>query len=300
MTGHVAGQAYSLLAAVMWAFALVLFKRSGESVPPMALNLFKNTVGILLLAATLPLLEGGYGAIWDCSRADVYILMLSGFIGIALADTMFFHGLNLIGVGIIAIVDCLYSPLVILFSWLMLSEELSVFHYVGAALILVGVFISSRHAPPPDRTRAQLIVGILVTAGSMAMMAFGIVIAKPVLNQVPLLWAAMLRLLVGTVTLALFMSASTRRREIWSVFRPSAVWRFSLPASVLGSYLSTVLWIAGFKYTYASVAGILNQTSTIFAIILAALLLNERFTLRKAVAVTVAMSGVVLVTLGTA
>ena len=57
--------------------------------------------------------------------------------------------------------------------------------------------------------------------------------------------------------------------------------------------------MAGFKYAEkAAIAGILNQTSVIFAIILAALLLKESFTERKAVAVVLAMGGVVLVMLG--
>ena len=44
----------------------------------------------------------------------------------------------------------------------------------------------------------------------------------------------------------------------------------------------------------------MNQTSTIFAIILAAIFLKERLTGRKLLAVTLAMAGVVVVTLGDA
>jgi len=133
----------------------------------------------------------------------------------------------------------------------------------------------------------------------MALMAIGIVIAKPVLGDFPLVWATMLRLFAGTLFLALVIVAAGKHRELWSVLKPSRVWKFSIPASVLGAYLSMILWIGGFKWTYASVAAILNQTTIIFAIILAALYLKESFTRRKAVAVTLALAGVILVTLGT-
>ena len=53
--------------------------------------------------------------------------------------------------------------------------------------------------------------------------------------------------------------------------------------------------MGGFKYTHASVAAILNQTSVIFALILATLILKEEFTWRKVVAATLALSGVVMI-----
>ncbi|MHC4064603.1 MAG: DMT family transporter [Planctomycetota bacterium] len=290
------GQACALMAAIIWAFALVMFKRSGERVPPLALNLFKNTIGILLLVVTLAVMGEGLGTVWRWRNDEVYILLLSGVIGIAVADTVFFHSLNLIGVGVISIVDCTYSPFAILFAWWLLAEELGLWHYVGAGLILAGVLVASRVALPADRTRGQLVLGILLGASSMALMAFSIIAAKPVVEEFPLMWATLLRLLGGTLVLGLLALASPKRRALWSVFRPSPVWKVSIPASVLGAYVAMILWVAGFKYTRAALASILNQTTIIFAILLASLILKEHFTRRKLVAAILAMAGVVLVT----
>lgn len=294
------GQACALLAAITWAFALVLFKRTGERIPPLALNLFKNVVGLILLVATLCFMPDGFAAFHRYPREDIVILIISGLLGIALADTVFFHALNLIGVGIVSIVDCLYSPFIILFSYLILSEELSLSGYVGTGLILVGVLITSRLTPPADRTRGQLVLGVILGASAMAFMTFGIVIAKPVLEvyDFPLILATALRMLAGTLALAILALASPLREKHWSAFRLTATWRISIPASILGAYFALIFWMAGFKYTSAAVAGILNQTSVIFAIILAAVFLKESFSMRKAIAATLAMVGVVLVTLG--
>jgi hypothetical protein len=46
MTNHPLGQACALLTAIVWGYALVLFKLSGEHIPPLALNLFKSAVGL--------------------------------------------------------------------------------------------------------------------------------------------------------------------------------------------------------------------------------------------------------------
>jgi drug/metabolite transporter (DMT)-like permease len=90
---------------------------------------------------------------------------------------------------------------------------------------------------------------------------------------------------------------SPRRREFLAVFRPSRAWRFSLPAAFLGSYLALMFWIAGMKYTEVGVAAILNQSSTILVLILAAVFLKEPFTRRKLMACSLALAGIVLVTL---
>ena len=301
MEHHLLGQLCALMCAVTWAFALVLFKQSTKHIPPLALNLFKNAVGLVLLLATVGILHvagcDGFAVVRAHSWWKIGVLLLSGVIGIALADTIFFHALRLIGVGLISIVDCAYAPSVVLFSWLLLSERVNAAHYAGGALILVGVFLASSHKAPPDRTRRQIIIGMLLAPLAVALMAFGIVLATPVVRDFPLVWATTIRMAAGSVALVPVALVGRGWQAHWQVFRPSASWRVALPAAFLGAYLSMMLWIAGFKHTDASIAGILSQTSVIFATVLATLVLKESFDRRKAVALTLAVVGVVIVML---
>jgi len=297
------GDYCALGAALSWAFALILFKRSGERMPPVALSLFKNIIALVLLALTLLFMWDKFSLMGRLESIDLVILLLSGVLGIALADTVFFYALDLVGVGIVAIVDCLYSPLIILFSFLILSEELALLDYVGTSLILIAVFVSSRHTPAEGRTRRQLVSGVLLCALAMAFMGLGIVIATPVLripsspSFVWVTWATTLRLFAGTVSLGLLVLFSSRRKEYLAAMKPAPVWKYCVPASVLGSYLAMIFWVAGFAYAdKAGRAAILNQTTTIFAIILATVILKESFTRRKLVAVSLALLGVLIVT----
>ena len=278
----------------------MLFKRSGERIPPLALNLFKNVVGLILLVVTLVVTRDGIGNVLQFPMEDVYILLISGTIGIALADTLLFCALNRIGVGILSIVDCTYSPCIILLGVLLLSEQLTVFHYVGGALIVGGVLTVAGVRPPAGCTRGRLMAGMLMGLLAIVLMAFGIILAKLVLPHFPLIWATTIRLAVGTVVLAMCSAASPQRKELWSVFRPSRVWRAAVPASVLGTYLSLILWVAGFKYTDVSIASLLNQTSVIFALIFATLILKEGFGGRKLAAAVLTMAGIVIVWLAQA
>ena len=119
-----AGEVFSLCSAVFWALAVVMMKSIGEKVHPVALNLFKNTLGAILIGLTLviigePLINPGF-----ITREDYIRLFISGIIGIGLADILFLHSLNIIGAGISALVDMVYSPFVILFAYLLLGEQL--------------------------------------------------------------------------------------------------------------------------------------------------------------------------------
>jgi drug/metabolite transporter (DMT)-like permease len=71
-----------------------------------------------------------------------------------------------------------------------------------------------------------------------------------------------------------------------------------VPATLLGSHLALTLWIAGMKYTLASVADILGQSSTLWILLSSVLFLRERFSRRNALAAVLAWAGVLLVTLG--
>ena len=55
-----------------------------------------------------------------------------------------------------------------------------------------------------------------------------------------------------------------------------------------------VMWLAGYKYTQASIAAILNETASIFILLLAWLLLREPLGRRGAIGVSLTLGGVVL------
>lgn len=299
------GKLFSLLNALTWAFALVFFKQSGDRIPPLALNLFKNLVGIALIGMTIAILpvfpplpptlnQAPPAWLWDFRSIEMWTLIISGVLGIAIADTIFFYGLNLAGVGLIAIVDCTYTPFVMLFSWLMLGEIITGVHLLGAGLIIVAVLISSGHAPPADRTRGQIVTGIVLAISAVGLMALGIVYATPVLRTAPALWTSQVRLLGGTAALLLIAPLLPHWRETLSILRPSSRWRAALPAGVFGAYLAMVFWVAGFSMTSASIAATLNQSSSIIALLLAAIVLGEKLTLRKGSSVVLALSGVLV------
>ena len=289
------GEILSVVAALIWAASVVLFRMSGRDMPPLALNFFKNIVATLLLMATFVVL--GQDLLRDAPLLDYVLLAVSGVIGIAVADTLFFKSLNIVGAGLSQIAGLSYSPFVILFTFIFLGERLTAGDLIGASLILAAILLTTTREPTSELTAHDIRRGVGLATLSMAMMALGVAVAKPVLDRSPVLWATGVRLLAGVAALMFLTLLSKRRRYLWATLRPSRSWRIAIPAAVLGAYLAMIVWVAGMKYTQASTASILNQTSTVFVLPLAAIFLHERITLKKLVAVVMSLTGVALVTL---
>ena len=65
---------------------------------------------------------------------------------------------------------------------------------------------------------------------------------------------------------------------------------------MVGGYLAMMLWLGGMKYTQASVAAALNQTTNVFLFILAGWVLKEAITRQRAVGIVLGVGGAFLVT----
>ncbi|MFC2173228.1 DMT family transporter [Acidobacteriota bacterium] len=290
-----AGEAFSTLAAMVWALAFVLFKWCGETIPPLALNLFKNVLAIPLFTITI-LIVGKTQ--WKAGTLEEYtILIISGIIGIAAADTLLFAGLNRLGAGLTAIVECMWAPIVAVCAYFYLGERLSTTDAFGGALIIAGILLGTVKFRGNNHAWSGILPGVLLAASAVLLMAIGIVIAKPILDRSPVLWVTQVRLVAGTLALALLCLFTPSMRTHFKHFRPRRSWRVSVPASILGSYLAMAVWVAGMKYTLASVAAILNQFHILFVIVFAAIILHEPLGARKLAAVGLGVIGAIIVNL---
>ncbi|MFH0882554.1 MAG: DMT family transporter [bacterium] len=290
------GEILSLITAVLWALSVILYKKSGETVRPLALNLFKCSFAFILLVPTALLLGVD---LFPSLPSRVYIVtILSGLLGIGLADTIFFKSLNMIGAGRTAVVEASYAPYVILLSTIFLGERLNMGQGVGAALIVGAVFVATyttteRNGTLPRRT---LVIGVLLGLLASGLMAVGMVLVKPVLSGQSLYWATVWRLVGGLAALGVQLVFQPRRLQVLGSMIVRRGWPYMIAGAFFGQYITLITWLGGMKYTEASIAGTLNQTSTIFTFIFAAILLREPVTRRKLVAIVLAAAGVFFVT----
>jgi drug/metabolite transporter (DMT)-like permease len=240
----------------------------------------------------------GESVFYPAPMSDYLLMLGAGVVGIALSDSLFFKSLNILGASRMAIVDCLYSPFIIILSVVFLGEELSWVQLLGVVAILgavlTPVFEAEGESPLP---RKQVIYGTVLGALALATMAMSLVAIKPILNVSPVVWSALYRMLGGVLGLAVYLLFHPGRRKILGTLRGPGL-KLSVAGSLVGSYLAMMLWLGGMKYTKASVAAALNQTTNVFLFILAAWLLKEAITRQRVVGIILGVGGAVLVTFG--
>ncbi|MEL1266170.1 DMT family transporter [Pseudoxanthomonas putridarboris] len=291
------GETLALGSAAAWAVGVILARQLGAYLPPLALNLLKNALVLCVLAPAVLVLHAGQ---WPAVPArDLAIVLASGIVGIALADTLYFRALNELGAGRMGIIGNLYSPLVLLLGFVFLDERLGAAQWLGFGLVGLGVLLVSR--PPgewethPRHTVRGIVIGML----AIALMAVAVVMVKRILEAQPLLWVTMIRLagaVAGLLALAAWPAMRARMR-----FDPGRVpWQRLVLAALIGQGLSMVFWLGGYKYTSASVAAILNESASVFLVVLAALWLREPLGRRAFAGVLLTFSGIACMLLGRA
>jgi drug/metabolite transporter (DMT)-like permease len=288
------GEWLALASAIAWAVAVILFRISSFNVHPLGINLGKNLLALVLIVLT-SLITGA--SFWPAvSLKSTLLLLLSGFLGIAVSDTLFLWTLKLLGASLTAIVDCVYLPFVVGLSYFFLGERLTWSQLLGLALIISAVIIISRSNtdnPSGPVSRKDLTLGIIIGILAMAFVSVAIIIIKPILNDIPVVWATGARLAGGTLPLVFLPFFGKLKKDFKPLLRLST-WKILAPASFFGTYLSLMFWIGGMKYTFASIASALNQLNTIFIFILAAIFLKEKANSQRILAVILAFLGAFL------
>jgi drug/metabolite transporter (DMT)-like permease len=289
------GEFFALSSALAWACAVILLRRCGRTLPALELNLFKNSLSLLLLSLTILALSGP--AMPAFSARETGVALLSGFLGMAVADTFYLKALNLMGAARTGIVSALYSPFVILLSAIFLGETLSFRQWIGFLLVMAGILLVTGRRARTEVDSADVGRGTLYAILAMAALAAGIVMVKEMLEQRPFLWTVELRMLGGWAGLVLFITLRRSWPQVLARYRQPQPWGVILIATLLASYLGILLWLAGYKLIPASVAAILNETNTSFIVLLAWLVLGESIGRRKLAGLSLTVAGVMLMLL---
>ena len=289
------GDLCAIGSAIVWSFSVILMRVSGFTIPALPLTFFKIVVAIICFAIVLAF----QGQLWvtGLTTGDYLRLSVSAVLGISLADTMIASALNRLGASLQALADCAYSPSIALVGLVMFGEKLNSWELIGGSLVVSGVFVGAAMTTEVKNKR-DLWIGVALAAGAHVIMAIGILMVRDIYTQQSIVWVSGFRFLIAALVMFIAVAVTTPKqisRKLFLGFQHPETWRTMIPMSILGPFIATLLWVAGFKYLPAGRAAIFNQLSTVFIIVLAYLFLSGKFTTRKAIGTALALIGSLLV-----
>jgi drug/metabolite transporter (DMT)-like permease len=293
------GELAALSAAVIWAFASVIYTRVGKQLSPLLLNLVKGLIAIALLLITLQFRHALFPTV---SPTAVGWLLLSGAIGIGVGDTAYFQALNDIGPRRTLILESLSPALSAGCAWLFLQERLPLSAGLGIGLTIAGIMLvvseGGRDRPEPrHQWQRGVLCGLVAALGQ----AGGAVLSRAAVggSTIDPLWSTLIRLLAGVGILLIGLLVQQRWQHPSGPVLPPALQSlrsprfFSLVASTAfaSTYLGIWLQQISLKYTATGIAQALSSTSPLFVTAIA-LSLGEKVSARAIAGVLTAMAGI--------
>ena len=285
------GDLYAVITAVCWSSAVILFDISTKNFTAIQLNVLKNFIGVFGFILTIILFSIPSP---NFSQQDIFTLALSGFLGILIADGLFLESLRRLGSGISAVVSTIYTPTVFIIAFILFNETINLHSYIGGVLVLGGITISV-FQPPKTIKKRDLYIGILFGIMANILTAYSVLIIKPIMKNNSVVYVALYRFSIGFIFGILINILKSGIKQVIKKFKQGLTNKYVILGAFLGTYLSVIFWLAGYKYTLAGRAAIYNQLSTVFIIILARVFLKEPMTSKKIIGVSLAIFGAMIV-----
>jgi drug/metabolite transporter (DMT)-like permease len=290
------GQLAALCAAFFWALATLLYNRSSLHLSAAQLNLVKGLVACPLLLASLLVFGQDIG--FDMTSPALWLLLLSGVIGITIGDTCYFSALRRLGPWHTILLEYLAPPLAAVIAWVFLGEILSLLEIIAALTVIAGViFVLTEKRMTSVEVPGQLSrSGLAFAVGAAWCQASGLVMAFYALQafEINAMEAALVRLGGGTValTLGLVLFSPRLLGTTWIQVKRTRVLPL-LSAIFMGTFLAIWLQQVAIAYVTPGIAQTLLATAPLFMIPLT-MLRGKRISLRALAGTLVALGGIAL------
>ena len=292
----------ALMAAFCWSVAVIIFKSASKFLSPLLIVVLKNTIAIFCFIVFFVLFDIPFW-VSSLNQTDYYKIIISGVLGMGIADILFIKALSKIGANRVAIVNCFEPGVVYFFSIILLGSFLTTIQLLGFLIVVVALLIISYEKDELEINPKIKNQGMLFQILAVILSSFGIVLIKPVLLKLnmsisQLLWVTFFRLLPGFVFTFFLFLFQKNKFQLLMPLKIKFVALKIIVASGLGTFLALSFWIIGYaNIKKPPVASILGQTSVLFIVVLSYFFLHEKTSKTKLIAMMFAVCGVFFIVL---
>lgn len=303
----------SFVVAIMWAASPIMVGR-GMAVSKCTSNEINPIRSISFFLVTLALAYAHSGGSIPVVLSPKALLYISGnvLMGYLIGDVLYFIAIREIGISLAVPVSNAYPMLVVLTSWLMLGEPITLQIVLGIMIVISGLLLLRFGGVRPDSQNeerglreiglSKLMRGFLFAIGAGLSWAIG----------APLTKLAMETSGLGPVYISFYRALallimSWTYRLILVKFRPGTImplrsipfggWAYFLGAAVIGLALGSILYATCISSMPVAVVTAITATSPFIAALFGHFVLKDRLTRLQWTGVVLIICGSVTVSI---
>jgi drug/metabolite transporter (DMT)-like permease len=292
---HHVGEFAALLTALFWTVTSIAFESASNKIGSVAVNILRLIMGLVFLSV-FTLIRRGLIFPVDASMENWMWLALSGLIGFVFGDLFLFKSYTMIGSRFSMLIMTLVPPITAFFSFAILGEKLTLFHYLGMTLTFSGIAMAifSRSAKGEKLSLKLAPKGILYAFGGAVGQALGLVLSKFGMKDYDPFAATQIRIIAGVLGY-IFLVTILRR---WASVRNATHNKSGMMLTSLGAFFGPFLGVSfsliAIKYTEAGIASTIMALVPVFIILPAIILFKQKVTLPEILGAVVSVAGVAL------
>ena len=289
------GEFAALLTAFFWTVTSLSFESASHKIGSVAVNILRLIIGLAFLSM-FTLIRRGFILPFDASRENWMWLSLSGLVGFVFGDLFLFKSYTMIGSRFSMLIMTLVPPVTAFFSFIILGERLTLFHYLGMTLTFSGIAMAifSRAAKGEKLSLKLSPKGILYAFGGAVGQALGLVLSKFGMKNYDPFAATQIRIIAGIFGYTLLITILSR----WGIVRNATHNKSGMMLTSLGAFFGPFLGVSfsliAIKYTEAGIASTIMALVPVFIILPAVVLFKQKVTLPEILGAIVSVSGVAL------
>lgn len=295
------GYLAALGAAASWACAGLLSVGPVRLLGPIPFNALRMFIVACMLSAWLAM-SGQWQ--WP-EQESLGILMLSGFIGIYMGDTLLFSAVRILGPRMAGLLFATNAPLTFVIGILLFNETYSLWNLIGVLAVVGGVFIAiaaraSAGTHHWEQSVGHVGLGLLAGFGAATCQSLGVVLIARLLTsgQDPV-FATMLRVWVAVACLflTLLIPRFSGGFRVYKIMTWRLLGRLAL-SGFMGMALGMSLYLTSVSLAPMGIVTILSATTPVILLPIIWVLTSERPQSKSLYAAVLVVCGAALIFTG--
>ena len=289
------GEFAALLTALFWTITSLSFESASHKIGSVAVNILRLIIGFAFLSV-FSLIRRGLLLPIDANIENWIWLSLSGFVGFVFGDLFLFKSYTMIGSRFSMLIMTLVPPITAFFSFIILGERLTLFHYLGMTLTFSGIAMAIFSRPGKGEKLSLKLSpkGILYAIGGAVGQAIGLVLSKFGMKDYDQLAATKIRIIAGIFGYTLLVTVLSRWGSVIEGTHNKSGMMLTSLGAFFGPFLGVSFSLIAIKYTEAGIASTIMALVPVFIILPAVVLFKQKVTLPEILGSIVSVAGVAL------